>query len=680
MTAQSGLAIVSLRRAQMKVAGRVFLLLSALVMLAAWPASAQQMATIKRNGSDSLGGKENFRALLKERAVQFEAAQKRRLALLRYLSSISPSSADFNVTLQSIKELDTTISTLKQDMERISLLPSYSSGQPEAVSGRHGKDRAPRPTARPNSSSANSKKDVAVKYSGPLKGRADLSSASSAIIAPALACYPDAPPVVLTLLNDAATIIVDRARAGQSDPSDGATSLLNELIVYSLADAVLPADSTDRISLFNLKRIEVRAETKRTDKQVGASPTAGGNTSEVEKPNVPATLGAAVENGSVKQSVSGTSVTFSSSLYAVAAASKGDTATTYKNNEPLTRIGVSATFALENKDDVPANATRKQLEEWVVRARVSGDNSTRSEEFEEFWQEKIRPRIDRIPRALTGFLRSDFTKVSGLEDERRDLVDNRILTPLDAYLTTAGTNPDTRRITELIGCPLKTEWVDRVKSSDVAVSDETRNKVARAVQEIAASELEAGDTLKLINAKIDELNSRMITSLAYTNKRVAMGSDYSIVKLLLEKKMGKSSDWQMDANAGVSIYHKPDRTMNQQSIRDIIVALSLEGNAARSPFLTKDLDESQITYSFKGSYQRMLENRHVAGRKADIASAQFKLEIPIFTGVTLPFSLTYSNSTETSREDRFRANFGITFDADKLLRLRNTDSKDALAP
>ena len=59
----------------------------------------------------------------------------------------------------------------------------------------------------------------------------------------------------------------------------------------------------------------------------------------------------------------------------------------------------------------------------------------------------------------------------------------------------------------------------------------------------------------------------------------------------------------------------------------------------------------------------------MAGRKADLAVAQFKLEIPFMTGFSFPFSVTYANATELIKEDQVRANFGITFDADKLFRL-----------
>jgi hypothetical protein len=122
-------------------------------------------------------------------------------------------------------------------------------------------------------------------------------------------------------------------------------------------------------------------------------------------------------------------------------------------------------------------------------------------------------------------------------------------------------------------------------------------------------------------------------------------------------------------NAGVSFYHRPDEALNQRRVRDFAAALSFEGVLGRSPFLMEEEDESRVTYAFTGRYQRMLENRGVEGRKADIGVAQFKVELPVFAGMSLPFSVTYANATELVKEDHVRANFGFTIDTDKLLQV-----------
>jgi len=123
---------------------------------------------------------------------------------------------------------------------------------------------------------------------------------------------------------------------------------------------------------------------------------------------------------------------------------------------------------------------------------------------------------------------------------------------------------------------------------------------------------------------------------------------------------------QIDANVSSSFYGNPDKTKNEGTFRDAAVALGLEQKLGRSPFLTNASDQNEITMSFSGRYERLQENRHIPGKKADIAVANWKLEIPVAAGISLPLSVTYANATELIKEKHVRGNFGITVDLDKL--------------
>lgn len=70
-----------------------------------------------------------------------------------------------------------------------------------------------------------------------------------------------------------------------------------------------------------------------------------------------------------------------------------------------------------------------------------------------------------------------------------------------------------------------------------------------------------------------------------------------------------------------------------------------------------------------GNYERLQENQHQAGKKADIGLGNIKLEIPISSGVSFPLSVTFANSSEQVKETYVRGNFGISFDLDKLAAL-----------
>jgi hypothetical protein len=180
-----------------------------------------------------------------------------------------------------------------------------------------------------------------------------------------------------------------------------------------------------------------------------------------------------------------------------------------------------------------------------------------------------------------------------------------------------------------------------------------------------------------VNKQIDELNQKSVFTLAYTNVRDTTTSDYSIVKLLLEK--ATSTSGKLIFNVGSSLYSNPDRTKNEQTVRDYATALSWETLLGRSPLVLEGVDQAQMTLSFSGRYQRLLENRHQAGKKADLAVAQVKFEIPVFTGVTFPVSVSYATASELIKEDRVHANFGFTFDTDKLYQLLDFKKKQSAA-
>jgi hypothetical protein len=176
----------------------------------------------------------------------------------------------------------------------------------------------------------------------------------------------------------------------------------------------------------------------------------------------------------------------------------------------------------------------------------------------------------------------------------------------------------------------------------------------------------------LLEKKIDDLNKGPLGTFAYTNHRQPLASDYSETKFLFEQDKSFFRHLKLTGNFGLSFYHKPDKTLRQQKLRDISAALSFDG-ATGSPF-TEEENQSKLTYSFVGRYERLLENRRTTNRKPDIATAQFLLEIPFLKGISLPLSLTYANATEEERKKNVRFNFGMRLDTDKLFELLRAPS------
>lgn len=632
---------------QMKMRISILLLIAIVNLTIVIPVSAQQqIASVNRSDAPTAMIASN--SLPEELRAQLKILQKRRDALKKYLSTVNLNLADYRTTELAIQDLDNKLYELNRYVG--------ISSQAAPASARIANADI---TSINNINVTDAVRDKVSIRTSPL----DLAPP------PQPGCFPDAPPALLTLSSQVAQVVVNRKRSGEVDNN------LNEMLIYSLASSL---NTVDQSILKQLEARQVREETKRADKQVGASARSNGTTTNVEKPNVINYLAIALENGAVTKLNDGTTLTLKTSPYALVAAIQGDTATTYKNNPFLTGIDFSASFNISNQNDELANVRRSQLSEWSGRIRLTPDTTTRSKEFEDFWDTEIRPVLQKRSSALTLTLSRTFNTQHGLQDTI-DKLSNTMRSQIDEYFKSAGNSPDAQRVSEIIICTLKSEVVDKVKAGSLVIPPDAQQEIARAIKQIFDAELAIAALNGKIKDKIEELNGRPVVTFGYLNKREAVGSDYSVLKFLLEKKMYEGVE--MDGNIGVSLYHNPNRAMNQQTVRDLFAALSFQFNAGRSPFLTSgDLDQSQVTLSFNGRYQRMMENKRVADKKADIASAQFRLEIPIIVGLSIPFAITYSNSTEISKKDRLRANFGLTFDADKLMNLKRAASNSLTGP
>jgi hypothetical protein len=122
-------------------------------------------------------------------------------------------------------------------------------------------------------------------------------------------------------------------------------------------------------------------------------------------------------------------------------------------------------------------------------------------------------------------------------------------------------------------------------------------------------------------------------------------------------------------NFAGSVYPNPVASLNEQTFRGGTAATTLQWDLGKSPFLGSTVDKSQITLELSGQYQRLQENAGQAGKKADLALGNLKLEFPISSGVSFPLSITVANSSEQIKETYAKGNFGISFDLDKLAAL-----------
>jgi hypothetical protein len=390
--------------------------------------------------------------------------------------------------------------------------------------------------------------------------------------------YEDAPP----LLKDAVERTADDIISGAQKPVDAISAKFDDMFLYAVAHAVAPGADTSVASIKSLKAYQYLGETVRTDKQVGAPAKAAGTTSAIEKPGFARLLGFAVENGAIIQDVGKTSLTLSTSPYLLYTFRKGgDTAENYQKAGILNRIGMSATFNLNNQDNVLANATRNQLSQWSIKARLFGDRSTRSQAFQDFWnkpggpRDAIQGRLNAVTQAFTrvspGFA-PEFAPFTNVETDLGVVVG--AVTSSPSY--TAG-SPEKKKqlLTNASLCVIRNEVYNPITTKSVTISASKKDEInLQIIPAIAASLNNIESVRKLLNDKLEEFQKGPLATFAYVNHRTTTGSDYSEGKFLYSHESTTLSPMKLVANVGMSFYHKPNRAMNQQTARDFSVGLS----------------------------------------------------------------------------------------------------------
>ncbi len=551
------------------------------------------------------------------------------------------------------EKIATRISSLRQEREALQRPVTTASA-------------APTPTVQPNNNS-NSTATVATDSVGNTTpqnvSNHPTGASASAQQVFVSTCFPDAPNNLTNTARAAAELFVT---------DDDASSQLGDLTFYAIIHTVaIDAGRADLLQAIEVKQLQ--EQTKRTDKQIGAGANSEGSTSAIEKPSFAEILGFAVEHGAIQQAVNGTTLNLSTTPYLFTTLANGDTQSNYKKYGYLTRFGASANFNIQDTDNPLLSARRQQLTDWSLRLRLSKDRSTRSDDAEEIW-DSVKDDFAQQSVVITTFLRDTFQRDLELETHRRDIGD-RLLKMLDEPSsqtikkdTNLTQNQKISQIAEKIVCRTKTDLVDAIRNGSFKLSQENKDRIiSQTLPNFAAANAAKERALKTFDERIEALSLKPIFSLAYNNIRPPLGAaNYSELKVLYQKKT--FDPISLVANAGVSFYHKPNDLLRQKTVRDFSMSLALEGTLGKSPFMMESKDESQMTYSFTGRYERFFENQYFAGRKADIAVAQFKFEIPLAAGMTFPFSVTYANSSELIKENKVRANFGFTFDTDKLLK------------
>ena len=653
-------------RNPLKTLSRILSLISLAALLTPSLALAQQVAVTTQKLRDQVVLMEKIdqdpNTSDEVRALNRTLLAERRIQLIERLLHELDSLKKYSQTMDgSLSESDTQkISNLSNALQReLTVLRQVSLSVPDSTA-RISHAATPRP-GNPQQTETNSF-DVARIENNPtaLNHPSRSTASTTALLVPG--CFPDAPNELINIARAAAELYVT---------GDDASSQFGDLMFFAVSHTVaVDANRQDLLKAIEVKQLQ--EQTRRTDKQIGASASAAGSTTLTEKPGFAEILGFAIEHGAIQQAVSGTTLNLGTTPYAFTTLNGADTQSNFKKYGYLTRLGISANFNILNQDTPLLSARRSQLADWSVRLRLSKDRSTRSDDAEAIWN-SISGEFARPSIVITSMLRDTFQGDVELEHQRRGIVDRLVgLTQQPSVSAirnspTLSENQKIDQVAEKLICQAKAEIVDGIRAGSFDISNESKDRILRVTLPAYAQARNAKTAaLKLFDERIEALSYKPIFTLAYNDVRPASGINYSELKMLYQKKTGEPIS--LIANANLSLYHKANAAVHQQTVRDFGMSLSFEGTAGRSPFLFESKDESQITYSFSGRYQRVLENRFFPGRKADIAIAQFKFNLPMFSGVSFPFSVSYATASDLIKEKHVRTNFGFSFDTDKLLK------------
>jgi hypothetical protein len=407
-------------------------------------------------------------------------------------------------------------------------------------------------------------------------------------------------------------------------------------------------------------------EESRVDKQVGTGARSSGTTSLTSKGNTPEILGFAVENGTLTQSQSATTATFTGNPVGIIKA-LGDKGYLqgYADDDPLTRRIRDFSFS------VSFDTSRGNSE-----GTFTGDAQQVSS-----YSFRYALLNHRDPRSII-YTRKWLALAEGA-GRRATIDENRIFKALTE-------KKDGHFINEEF-----IKWLQATSAKvNEAVSGTTDQEVASKLEQVISDQLfvdlnkiqdRLDDVLPLVNAYsqsegqfltdrqaiLDLASKGSIITFEYINNRQLGGPSISDFKLIAEGNAGNKVD--LTANLSFAILNQiPLVDTNANRLQDVQVSGEVDVRAGDVVHI------GSVVLGLSGMYERQLNNTITAvgvlapNTKGDFALGQFKIIIPVKgSGVKIPISFSVANRTDLIKETDVRGNFGITFDLDSIFAKSN---------
>lgn len=593
---------------------------------------------------------------------------------------------------QQISELDNQIALQKKALmgdlpvERASTSASAGTG---STTGEGGND-AGKGSPNVNGRSAEVVAENGVTAAAPVTAMESLnaSTSSAAIVSPPSNTAAAAAPAAGSSTSASCSVVL-LAPASYSIREQQICKLVKETTNRKLGLGGLPApvptagiplegSETLIVGIVSKAKVLGDIEDTRTDKQAGTDAQAKGTTSLVVKGGTPSVLSWAVENGAAVASTSGTTINFRfNPLGMIQALNNTGYFAAYQESEkdPFTKLLRKTSFGVSfdaSRGDQPGVFTgnKRQVSGFSARYEFVSDRDPRNQKYAAKWDNlvdqqqidytnaavKLRTAIIEDPHCavvetpcqLGNIVRARFRDVelqNWLEDTN---------TKLSAIAPAAGT-PTTAVIPQV-------EDVLRKQFDALALDklgDSTKKQIISFVESLN-SYLTARDTL------LDEIAKGKVMAFEYTNHREVNAPDTSNFNFIAEK--GTIGRMDLTFNASLNMYNKRPTGPNVKRIRDFVFAGQFDAP------LREISGVGLPVFSIAGRYERTtgnafaLDGTVVPNTKGDVGSLQVKFLLPIKgTGIRLPLSVTWANRSELIREREVRANFGFTFDLDRLL-------------